>query len=112
MAETGLATRASEMALMAGIKKTGVVPDVPWMARIEEHAGWLVLSRLPMTLAARIPLTQFAIRDLLQLKAGQVLQTDWSEMEDVPLSVGQVKLGWCEFEVLEKRIGVRLTRLA
>ena len=71
-----------------------------------------VLSRLPIKLAAHIPLAQFRIRELLQLKAGQVLKTNWLEAEDVPLSVGQVKLGWCEFEVLDKQIGVRLTRLA
>lgn len=112
MAETGLTTRAAEMSLMAGVQKTGLVSNVPCMARIEEHAGWPVLSRLPITLAAHIPLAQFRIRELLQLKAGQVLKTNWLEAEDVPLSVGQVKLGWCEFEVLDKQIGVRLTRLA
>ena len=112
MAETGLATRAADVSMMAGIQQTGVVPDAPWMTCIERHAGWPVLADLPMTLIARVPLIQFKIRDLLQLHAGQVIETVWSETEDIPVAVGKVKLGWCEFEVQDKRLGVRLTRLA
>jgi hypothetical protein len=46
------------------------------------------------------------------LKAGQVLTSEWSELRDVPLSVGQVRLGWSEFEVSGQRLSVRLTQLA
>jgi flagellar motor switch/type III secretory pathway protein FliN len=112
MAETGLATRSPEMALMAGIQETGVVPEMPWMTRIEEHAAWPVLSRLPMTVTARISLSRFKVRDLLRLEPGLVFETPWPESEDVPLETGNVELGWGEFEVVEKRLGVRLTRLA
>lgn len=112
MAETGLETRTAEMLLMAGMQEMGVVPKAPWMARIEEHAAWPVLSRLPMTLTSRISLSRFKVCDLLRLEAGQIFETHWPETEDVPLAVGQVELGWCEFEVVERQIGVRLTRLA
>lgn len=112
MSETGLATRATQMALMTEMQNTGNVPHAPWMSRIESHAGWTVYSSLPIRLASRIPVTRFSIRNLLELRTGQVLVTSWSAMEDVPLTVGSVKLGWCEFEVLEKRLGVRITRLA
>jgi flagellar motor switch/type III secretory pathway protein FliN len=112
MAETGIATRTAEIPLMANMRETGVVPEIPWMARIEEHAAWPILLRLPITLTARISLSRFNVRDLLRLEVGQVVESRWPETEDVPLMVGQVKLGWCEFEVVEKKIGVRLTRLA
>lgn len=89
-----------------------VAPQLPWMARIEEHSAWPVLSRLNITLAAGIPLHRFKVRDLLQLKVGQVLESMWPDSEDVPLKAGQVQLGWCEFEVIEQQLAVRLTRLA
>jgi hypothetical protein len=31
--------------------------------------------------------------------------------EDVPVRVAQLQLGWSEFEVLEQRMALRLTRL-
>jgi flagellar motor switch protein FliN/FliY len=36
----------------------------------------------------------------------------WPDSEDVPVKVGQVQLGWSEFEVVEQQLAVRLTRLA
>jgi len=86
-------------------------PAIPWMRRIEEHPAWPVLSRLPITVAARIPLGQFSVRDLLGMAEGQVFESSISDTEDVPLAVGNVQLGWTEFEVVEQRIALRLTRL-
>jgi hypothetical protein len=40
-----------------------------------------------------------------------VFQSGSPETEDVPLMVGQVQLGWSEFEVVDQRLGLRLTRL-
>jgi hypothetical protein len=51
------------------------------------------------------------VRDLLEMKAGQVFETLLPSTEDVPVRVGQVQLGWSEFEVLEQRMALRLTRL-
>ena len=62
--------------------------------------------------AAGIPLYGFKIRDLLRLESGQVIESGWPEAEDVPLCVGQVQVAWSEFEVVEQRLAVRLTRLA
>ena len=83
----------------------------PGMQRIEEHADWPLLSRIPMRLTAAVPVLRFKVRDLLALKAGVVVATAWSSMEDVPLRMGQVQLSWSEFEVVEGRMAVRLTRL-
>ena len=83
----------------------------PWMARIEEHPAWTVVSRLPVMLCVQIPLTRLKVRDLLSLESGMLLQSTWSQTSDVPLSVGEVRLGWSEFEVSGQQIGVRLTQL-
>jgi flagellar motor switch protein FliN/FliY len=82
------------------------------MSKLEEHKSWSVLSRLPVLLTVRIAISPFSVRDLLALEPGQILASRWSQTRDVPLSIGEVRLGWSEFEVSGQRIGVRLTQLA
>lgn len=82
------------------------------MARIEQHRDWPLLSRLPMRLTAGIPLRRFKVKDLLALRPGTLLLSEWLSSEDVPLKVGVMQLGFSEFEVVEQRMAVRLTRLA
>jgi flagellar motor switch/type III secretory pathway protein FliN len=83
----------------------------PWMTRIEDHPSWGTLSQLRITMRVGVSLNRFRVRDLLTLKVGQVFESVSPETEDVPLMVGQVQLGWSEFEVVDQRLGLRLTRL-
>ena len=71
-----------------------------------------VLAQLLVELDISIPIRQFRVRNLLALEAGQVIETRWGNAEDLPLAVGDVQLAWCEFEVVNNRLAVRLTRLA
>jgi flagellar motor switch protein FliM len=112
MANTELITTSSEVPAPIVAEMRTVVPQLPWMARIEEHSAWPVLARLSVTLTAEIPLHRFKVRDLLGLEAGQIVTSVWPDSEDVPLKAGQVQLGWIEFEVVEQQLAVRLTRLA
>ena len=102
----------NEQAAMMLIAAKGAAKTRPTMQRVEEHEAWPLLSRLPMRLAAGVPVMKFRVRDLLALKAGVVVQTSWPSAEDVPLSMGRVQLSWSEFEVVDGRMAVRLTRLA
>ncbi len=79
---------------------------------MEEHAAWPLLSTLPVKLSASIPVRGLYVRDLLALSKGQTIESDWPETEDVPLKAGQVLLCWCEFEVVDQRMALRMTRLA
>jgi flagellar motor switch protein FliM len=79
---------------------------------MEEHPAWPMISRLPVNLSVSIPLNRFKVRDLLGLACGQTIQSAWAATEDVPLSAGELQLNWGEFEVVEQRIALRLTRLA
>jgi flagellar motor switch protein FliN/FliY len=45
------------------------------------------------------------------MKEGQVFESLSPVTEDVPVKIGQVQVGWSEFEVLEHAIALRLTRL-
>ena len=83
----------------------------PGMHGIEEHEQWPLLSRIPLRLTAGVPVVKFKVRDLLALRAGVVVPSSWPSTEDVPLRMGQVHLSWSEFDVVEGRMAVRLTRL-
>ncbi len=66
---------------------------------------------LPVQLDVYIPLPSFRVRDLLSLEKGRVLASNWQSSEDLPLWAGQVQLVWTEFEVVDQKLAVRVTRL-
>jgi flagellar motor switch protein FliN/FliY len=41
-----------------------------------------------------------------------VIQTQWVHDEDMPLGSRDVQLAWSEFEVIDSKLAVRITRLA
>ena len=71
-----------------------------------------LVMRLPVEVEVAIPLRDFRVRNLLALTAGVVVESRWVNGEDVPLGAGNVQLAWSEFEVMDTRLAVRLTRLA
>ncbi len=66
---------------------------------------------LPVQVDVCVPLPSFRVQDLLSLKKGTVLKTQWSATEDLPLWSGKVQLVWTEFEVVDQKLAVRVTRL-
>ena len=106
MTETQLAVVVPEIAV-----SEENVATCPWITRLESHPAWPLLSQLPMTLAVRITLNRLKISALLGLEKGQVLESQWLQTSDVPVSVGDCRLAWSEFEVSGQHIGVRLTQL-
>jgi flagellar motor switch protein FliN/FliY len=70
------------------------------------------VSRLPVELEVSIPLREFRVRNLLNLGPEQVIETQWSHDEDMPLVSGAVQLAWSEFEVIDSKLAVRITRIA
>lgn len=70
------------------------------------------ITQLPVELGVSIPVREFRVRHLLALAPGQVIETRWSHGDDLPLAAGDVQLAWSEFEVVETRLAVRVTRLA
>ncbi len=85
---------------------------VPAAQQLEEHPAWPMISRLPVVLAARVPLSRFTVRCLLALTSGQTVESAWATTEDVPLMVDDLCVGWSEFEVVDQRMALRLTRIA
>ena len=70
------------------------------------------VARLPVELDVAIPVREFRVRNLLALEAGQVIESQWGNGDDVPLASGDVQLAWSEFEVIDTQLAVRVTRLA
>ena len=70
------------------------------------------IARLPVELDVAVPVRGFRVRTLLTLAPGQVIESQWGDGEDVPLSSGSVQLAWSEFEVVDTQLAVRVTRLA
>jgi len=70
------------------------------------------VARLPVELDVAVPVRQFRVRNLLALKPGQLIESQWGNGEDVPLASGEVQLAWSEFEVIDSQLAVRVTRLA
>jgi flagellar motor switch protein FliM len=112
MATTGLAMRGATESMTKSLELAWKAPEAPWMSRIEEHPSWEMLSQMRLTMRAEISLNRFRVRDLLSLEEGQVFESLSPDTEDVPLKIGRVQLGWSEFEVVEQRMALRLTRLA
>jgi len=69
------------------------------------------LAGLPMQLDVTIPIPAFRVQDLLALQKGAVLGSRWPHAEDVPVWCGGVQLVWTEFEVVDQKLAVRVTRL-
>jgi flagellar motor switch/type III secretory pathway protein FliN len=69
------------------------------------------VARLPVELEVGVPVRDFRVRDLLALAPGSVIGSQWSHDTDLPLAAGPERLAWSEFEVVETRLAVRVTRL-
>ncbi|MDQ2835545.1 MAG: FliM/FliN family flagellar motor C-terminal domain-containing protein [Acidobacteriota bacterium] len=111
MTSIELATRSAEIVKAASLHMTKVERSAPWMMRIEEHPSWQMLARLEVTLQVGVALHRFTVKNLLALKEGQVIESLAPATDDVPLNIGHVQLGWSEFEVMDQRMALRLTRL-
>jgi hypothetical protein len=67
---------------------------------------------LPLQLDVTVPIPSFRVDDLLALEKGAVLESQWPHTEDVPVWCGGTQLAWTEFEVVEQKLAVRLTRVS
>lgn len=70
------------------------------------------IPQLPVEVGVSIPVREFRVRQLLALAPGQVIETQWNHGDDLSIAAGDVQLAWSEFEVVETRLAVRVTRLA
>jgi flagellar motor switch protein FliN/FliY len=70
------------------------------------------IADAPLLFEVRLPMRNLRVKDILALEKGKVYETEWPADEDLPAGCGGVQLVWTEFEVIEKKLAVRVTRLA
>jgi flagellar motor switch protein FliN/FliY len=70
------------------------------------------LACLPVQLDVTVPIPSFRVENLLALEKDSVLESHWSHGEDVPVWCGGVQLAWTEFEVVDQKLAVRVTRIS
>lgn len=110
---TAAGVTAPEVAAANGKPGEAVSALVPVIAEqsADKPAFPAPVLRLPVDLAVRVPVRDFRVRQLLALSPGQVIETQWNHGEDLPLRAGDVEVAWSEFEVVETKLAVRITRL-
>jgi flagellar motor switch/type III secretory pathway protein FliN len=69
------------------------------------------VTRLPVELEVAVPVRNFRVRNLLALAPGALVESQWGHGNDIPLAADQVRLCWSEFEVVDTKLAVRVTRL-
>ena len=69
------------------------------------------LAGLPVQLDVTVPIPRFRVQDLLALEKGSILESRWIPGDDVPVWCGGVQLMWTEFELVDQKLAVRVTRL-
>jgi flagellar motor switch/type III secretory pathway protein FliN len=92
--------------------ENALVPTGTGSGKADPTAFGGIVSRLPVELDVAIPVREFRVRNLLALKAGELIESQWANGEDLPLAAGDVQLAWSEFEVLDAQLAVRITHLA
>lgn len=100
-------TAASGNTTALAVRESGIEEPVP-----EESSEDTRLDRLPMQLDVMVKVQSFRVQDLLAMEKGTVVETVHEHTQDVPMRCGGALLVWSEFEVLDQRLAVRITRLA
>lgn len=70
---------------------------------------WAYVGLLPCVLSVEIEAPHFTVGDLLDLEVGSLINSHHPKTGPVPLWVNGVKLCWAEFDVIGKRLGIRVT---
>jgi flagellar motor switch/type III secretory pathway protein FliN len=93
----------------ASLTAPGEVQEPP----AAEGAAWDTrLDRMPLQLDVMVSVKSFRVGDLLALSRSGVLETVHEHAQDLPIRCGRTVLMWGEFEVVEQKLAVRITRLA
>ena len=98
---------APDMALEAALVQTA-----PAFENSGVLSGSPLIALLPVEVDVAVPIRGFRVRNLLALVDGQVVESQWVQGDDLPLSARGAQLGWAEFEVIDTKLAVRIARLA
>jgi flagellar motor switch/type III secretory pathway protein FliN len=69
---------------------------------------WGAYAEVEARLSVEVPLPRLSLKDLLGMKPGTLLKSDWQISQDVSLRVGDVFLAFVSCEPAGDRLGVRI----
>jgi len=96
------------MATAASTPEVSSVPvPAPAIAPAWDHMVWL-----PCTLKVELTVPHLTVGDILRLELESVVETRWQQNADVPIRANGQLIAWAEFEGVDERLAVRVTRLA
>jgi flagellar motor switch/type III secretory pathway protein FliN len=93
------------------MSSTITIPAAALPPSISEEL-WEEAGHLPCTVSVDLPVKNLTVRALLQLESGSIVDTDIANGADVPVVVNTQLIGWAEFEIIGRSLGVRITELA
>ncbi len=104
---------SSALELPEGAKSAAVVLDEPAQALAQlgkslSKERWTIYSEVPARLSVLIPLPDLSLNELLKMKSGTLLTSEWHISQDMPLLVGDVFLANVSCEPAGERLGVRI----
>jgi len=73
---------------------------------------WEQLRWLPCHLAIELTIPRVTVGDILRLTPQSVVETQWAQNADVPVRANGQLIAWAEFEGVDEKLAVRITRLA
>lgn len=73
---------------------------------------WDQLQWLPCNLSVELSVPRVTVGDVLRLAANSVVETRWQQNADVPVRANGQLLAWAEFEGVDEKLAVRVTRIA
>jgi len=84
-------------------------PDTVSRAPLDE--AWDEAEWLPCKLSVALLVPKLTVGDLLDMEVGSVIDCRVGEDAPLPVWVNDVVVGWAEFDVVGKRLAVRITEL-
>ncbi|MGN6592259.1 MAG: FliM/FliN family flagellar motor switch protein [Terriglobales bacterium] len=73
---------------------------------------WEQLQGLPCNLSVELSVPRVTVGDVLRLAPNSVVETRWQQNADVPIRANGELLAWAEFEGVDEKLAVRVTRIA
>ncbi len=104
-------TQPAKMAPRNDVSEEALVPSPQANQPGTSLPAKSLAMRLPVELEVAVPLRDFRVRNLLALRPGTLIESQWVHGADIPIGSADVQLAWSEFEVVDTQLAVRLTRL-
>jgi flagellar motor switch/type III secretory pathway protein FliN len=84
-------------------------PDAGPRPSLEE--AWEEAEYLPCKLSVALQVPKLTVGDLLDMELNSVIDCRVSRDRALPVWVNEVIIGWAEFDVVGRRLAVRITEL-